>query len=63
MAYQEGSIYFALDTKKIYLDARGENKIPIGGAGSSSSGSGIIFGNKIVSVEEESQDTISFTLA
>ena len=62
LPYQEGAIYFALDTRKMYLDAKGENKIPIGGESGGSSGSGIIFGNKVITVEEESQDIISFTL-
>ena len=33
MDYQDGFLYFAIDTKKIYLDAKGQNKIPIGGGG------------------------------
>ena len=65
MDYQDGFLYFAIDTKKIYLDAKGQNKIPIGGGGGEggSSGSGIIFGNKVLSVEEQSQETIKFALA
>lgn len=65
MDYQDGFLYFAIDTKKIYLDAKGQNKIPIGGGGGEggSSGSGIIFGSKVLSVEEQSQETIKFALA
>jgi hypothetical protein len=29
--YQEGNVYFATDSKKIYLDAEGKNKISMGG--------------------------------
>ena len=33
MDYADGSVYFATDTKRIYLDANDKNKIPMGGAG------------------------------
>lgn len=33
--YSEGYVYFAIDTGKIYLDAKGNNKIPMGGSGAS----------------------------
>ena len=36
--YNEGWVYFATDSKKIYLDAMGENKLPMGG------NSGIYYG-------------------
>ena len=36
MDYADGSVYFATDTKRIYLDANDKNKIPMGGAGNSS---------------------------
>ncbi|MBQ7820106.1 MAG: hypothetical protein IJ341_10465 [Bacteroidales bacterium] len=36
--YNEGWVYFATDSKKIYLDAGGENKLPMGG------NSGIYYG-------------------
>ena len=29
--YTDGQVYFALDSGRIYLDARGEEKIPVGG--------------------------------
>ena len=38
--YTEGMIYFATDSGRIYLDADGENKIPLGGGGVS-----IIYGD------------------
>ena len=31
--YQEGYIYFAVDTGNIYMDANGQAKIPLGGRG------------------------------
>ena len=36
--YNEGWVYFATDSKKIYLDANGEAKLPMGG------NSGIYYG-------------------
>lgn len=33
MPYCEGYVYFATDTGKMYLDAEGTNKIPLGGGG------------------------------
>lgn len=46
--YMDGYVYFATDTKKIYLDANGEEKIPMGG------NSGIYYGTKVM---EETPDT------
>jgi hypothetical protein len=43
--YNEGYVYFATDTKKIYLDANGEDKLLMGGS------SGIFYGN--MTLEEE----------
>ena len=47
--YQEGSLYFAYDTKKIYLDTNGRNKVPMGGAGNS----GIYFGRRTFESDED----------
>lgn len=33
LPYTEGYVYFATDTGKMYLDAEGQNKIPLGGSG------------------------------
>jgi hypothetical protein len=37
--YNDGYVYFATDTKKIYLDANGQSKLAMGGT------SGIYYGN------------------
>ena len=55
--YTEGKLYFAIDTKKIYLDANGKNKVPMGGAGNS----GIYYGRKEFS-EAEDQTNVVFNL-
>ena len=47
--YSEGKLYFAIDTKKMYLDANGKNKLPVGGAGNS----GIYYGTKEFQAEED----------
>ena len=39
MDYQDGYVYYAVDTKKIYLDANGQAKVPMGG------NSGFFYGN------------------
>lgn len=49
--YQEGYVYFATDTKKIYLDANGEAKIPMGGT------SGIYYGKMTFDVPPEAGQT------
>lgn len=51
MAYQEGYVYFATDTKKIYIDANGQSKIPMGG------NSGIYYGQMKLSEEPDSGQT------
>lgn len=38
MPYHDGYVYFTTDTKKIYLDTDGKNKMPMGG------NSGIYYG-------------------
>ena len=52
--YQEGSLYFAYDTKKIYLDTNGRNKVPMGGAGNS----GIYFGRRTFEPDEDQLNVI-----
>lgn len=55
--YHEGWVYFATDSKKIYLDANGEAKLPMGG------NSGIYYG--IMKMEEappENQTEFEFTV-
>ena len=55
----EGRVYFATDTRKIYIDTDQENKLPVGGAGNS----GIYYGTKAeVSDEEFESARVSFTL-
>lgn len=48
MGYNEGFVYFAIDTKKIYIDANGQEKIPMGG------NSGIYYGRMVL---EETPDS------
>ena len=48
MGYNEGFVYFATDTKKIYVDANGQEKIPMGG------NSGIYYGRMVL---EETPDS------
>ena len=60
MPYKEGYLYFATDTKMIYLDANKQNKIPMGGT--SSTGSGIILGTRSISFEESQEEVLVFTL-
>jgi len=43
------------------MDSRGHSKIPMGG--SNSTGSGIIFGNKTISLEEEAETTLTFSIS
>lgn len=45
--YQDGYIYFATDTKKIYLDADGNEKLPMGG------NSGIYYGQMTMAEDPE----------
>lgn len=61
--YQDGYVYFAVDTKQIYMDYNGQNKIPMGAAGSSAAGAGVILGSRKVSLEESTQGTLVFTLS
>ena len=53
--YQDGNVYFAYDTKKIYLDANGQSKIPMG-----ASSSGIYYGKKETTEEEDQISVITF---
>ena len=57
--YTDGQVYFALDSGRIYLDARGEEKIPVGG------GNGVVihYGNIPSDLEPESLNTYSVTLS
>ena len=53
--YHEGWIYFATDTKKIYLDAQGESKLPMGG------NSAIFYGQmRLQETPDENQKEFSF---
>lgn len=55
--YREGHIYFATDSKKIYLDANGESKLPMGG------NSGIYYGVADFGVDiPENQTEFEFTV-
>jgi hypothetical protein len=55
----EGHVYFATDTRKIYMDTATENKISMGGAGNS----GIYYGTKELTDEEKIETTIYFSLS
>ena len=55
----DGKVYFATDTRKIYLDTDTENKISMGGAGNS----GIYYGTKELTDEEKIETTIYFSLS
>ena len=46
MGYNEGYVYFATDTKKIYIDSNGQEKVPMGG------NSGIYYANKTFTENE-----------
>lgn len=54
--YNEGYVYFALDTGKIYLDANDENKILMGGGGAS-----LLYAND-TSIESLPDDTYVLSL-
>ena len=57
MGYNEGYVYFATDTKKIYMDAKGEEKIPMGG------NSGIYYGKMILpETPDAGQKEFSFAI-
>lgn len=60
MPYNEGYLYFAVDTKKIFLDSNRQSKIPMGGGGGAAAGSGVIIGSRQISIEEESQSNVEF---
>ena len=57
MPYVDGFVYFAVDSGRMYLDAQGENKIPVGG------GNGVIihYGKIPADLEPESLNTYSIT--
>lgn len=56
MGYNEGYVYFATDTKKIYLDTEGKEKVPMGG------NSGIYYGKMTLpEVPEAGQKQFTFT--
>lgn len=55
--YEDGNVYFAYDTKKIYLDANGQSKIPMG-----ASSSGIYYGTKVTTEEEDATSVITFKI-
>jgi hypothetical protein len=55
--YREGYLYFATDTKKIFMDANGEAKLPMGG------NSGIYYGTmKLDEIPPENQTEFEFTV-
>lgn len=59
LPYQDGKIYFTTDTKRIYMDAKGQAKIPLGGAGNS----GIFYGIKELTDAEKEEELLTFNLA
>ena len=58
----EGRVYFATDTRKIYLDTDKDNKLPVGGAGNSGIYYGVKTQDDMTDVEYES-GRVTFTLA
>lgn len=56
--YNEGYLYFATDTKKIFLDAKGKSKIPMG-----SSNSGIFYGTRTVTEDEATASRLIFNVS
>ena len=58
LPYRDGALYFAIDSGKMYLDARGKEKIPVGGAGNS----GIYYANRPVSAADSAVDILTFEL-
>jgi hypothetical protein len=55
--YNEGWVYFATDSKKIYLDANGESKLPMGG------NSGIYYGQmEMTETPPENQTEFEFSI-
>lgn len=55
--YHEGHLYFSTDTKKIYLDANGISKMPMGG------NSGIHYGNmQLQETPDEGQKEFEFSV-
>ena len=57
----EGNLYFATDTQEILLDHNGQ-RIPMGSGEAAGTGSGIVIGSRQITIEEESQDSIEFTV-
>lgn len=57
MPYIDGYVYFAVDSGRMYLDAKGENKIPVGG------GNGVVihYGRIPSDLEPEALNTYSIT--
>lgn len=53
--YNEGYLYFATDTKKIFLDSGGKSKIPMGSATS-----GIYYGVRPITEDEQTSSRIIF---
>lgn len=55
--YNDGYVYFATDTKKIYLDANGQSKLAMGGT------SGIYYGNmELAETPDEGQIEFEFSV-
>lgn len=55
--YQEGFLYFATDTKRIFMDAKGNSKMPMGG------NSGVYYGQmKLADTPDENQKEFTFTV-
>lgn len=55
--YNDGYVYFATDTKKIYMDANGQTKMPMGG------NSGIYYGiMKLSETPDENQKEFEFSI-
>lgn len=54
----EGNFYVCTDTRKIYMDTKDGERIPIGGAGNS----GIYYGLKTLTEEEKEATEVTFTV-
>ena len=56
--YREGFLYFATDTKRIFMDAKGNSKMPMGG------NSGIFYGQMTLQdTPDDNQKEFTFTLS
>lgn len=58
LGYNEGYVYFCTDTKKIFLDANGKDKIPMGSATS-----GIYYGTRAITEDDQTSSRLTFNVS